>query len=356
MKNVVIYGAGAVSRSVVRLLNPQKSNLVGIIDKNYKSISKYEMPEKGLWWDIPESWKVNVVSPEKISDMEYDYLLICNDFYQEEMKNTMLNLGVSSEKMISITSNNVDFDYRHFYMSLIYEKNISQAHKVLVELSDCEVFDYAVCRQLMVRRNRFIEGFQAHIHDDYVRISTLELLAARIKELGVEGNIAEAGVYRGDTAKHYNQFFPDRKLYLFDTFDSFNVEVMEKEKTGVSDSFVETFKNTSVELVLSKMKYPENCVIKKGVFPDSAEGLDNEKWAFVSLDMDLYESTYAGLKYFYPRLQKNGYLVIHDCLHHQEADGHNAMPAGKAVDRFCEEEGINYVPVTDTYGSVIITK
>lgn len=356
MKNVVIYGAGAVSKLIVKYLNPNICNLVAVADKNYIELSKYIPPEKGLWWDIPDSWKMDIISPKKICDIEYDYVLVCSDLYQEEMRNAISNFGVSSEKIVSITSSNLEFDYRHFYMSLLYEKNTSQAHRVMVELSDCEVFDYAVCRQLMMRRSRFISDYHAQIHDDYVRISTLELLAARIKELGVDGNVAEAGVYRGDTAKYYNQFFSDRKLYLFDTFDSFNDKVMAKEKVGVSDSFVNTFKDTSVEMVMSKMKYPEQCIIRKGVFPDTAEDLDDEKWAFVSLDMDLYESTYAGLKYFYPRLQKKGYIVIHDCLHHQEEDGHNSMPAGQAVDKFCEEMGINYVPVTDTYGSVIITK
>lgn len=47
---------------------------------------------------------------------------------------------------------------------------------------------------------------------------------------------------------------------------------------------------------------------------------------------------------------------MHGCLHHQEENGFNAMPAGRAVDRFCLEEGIQYVPITDVYGSVIITK
>ena len=52
---------------------------------------------------------------------------------------------------------------------------------------------------------------------------------------------------------------------------------------------------------MNKMTVPENCVIRKGLFPDTAVGLE-EKFIFVSIDVDFENSTYEGLKYFYPRL------------------------------------------------------
>ena len=33
--------------------------------------------------------------------------------------------------------------------------------------------------------------------------------------------MAELGVYRGEFAKEINKVFPDRTLYLFDTFEGF---------------------------------------------------------------------------------------------------------------------------------------
>lgn len=293
--------------------------------------------------------------PDALKNLVFDYVLICTDYCLEEIRKEIIGRGIPEKKIINASNNDFAFNYQHFYASLLYERNTSHSHKALVELTDCEIYDYCLCRELMLRRERRIEGFQSKISDDYVRISTIELIAERIKNLRIPGAVAEAGVYKGDTAKYLNEIFSEKKLYLFDTFDSFNKDVMSQEKAGVSESFVNAFKDTSVELVLSKMKYPQNCIIKKGVFPDTTEGLQDEKWAFVSLDMDLYESTYQGLSYFYPRMQKNGYIIIHDCLHHQENEG-NAMPAGKAVDQFCRERGLNYVPVTDVYGSVVIIK
>jgi hypothetical protein len=57
---------------------------------------------------------------------------------------------------------------------------------------------------------------------DYVRYSSLELVAREIYENKISGNVAELGVYQGGFAQYINQIFPDRKLYLFDTFEGFN--------------------------------------------------------------------------------------------------------------------------------------
>lgn len=59
------------------------------------------------------------------------------------------------------------------------------------------------------------------------------------------------------------------------------------------------------------MSFPENCVIRKGYFPETAEGIE-ENFVFVNLDMDLYKPTYEGLVYFYPRMVEEGIILIHD--------------------------------------------
>ena len=354
MKKIICYGAGGVFPSIIAMLNPRVCEVVAVIDKiEGKNIP---LPEHGLVWDIPREWGGRTKSISIIKEIEFDYVLLCSNRYCGQMRENLKELGIANEKIIQATQNDLGFNWVHMYLSLFYQRNASYEHNVLLELTDREIYDFALCRELMLRRERRLTDFQYQIYDDYVRVSTFELLANRIIEQGIEGAIAEAGVYRGDMAARLNEMFVDRELYLFDTFSSFNDEVMEKEEGNASDSFVDMFKDTSVGLVMSKMKHPEKCIVRKGVFPDTTEGIPEMKWAFVSLDMDLYASTYSGLQYFYPRLQKNGYIVVHDCLHHQGRSGKNEMPAGKAVDRFCEENNIQYVPVTDTFGSIIIIK
>lgn len=53
------------------------------------------------------------------------------------------------------------------------------------------------------------------------RRECLEKISVLVKEKQVAGAVAELGVYRGDFAKVINEVFPDRKLYLFDTFKGF---------------------------------------------------------------------------------------------------------------------------------------
>ena len=65
---------------------------------------------------------------------------------------------------------------------------------------------------------------------DYIRLATLELVSYEIAKKNLAGNVAELGVYKGKFARYLNQYFPDRLLYLFDTFEGFDNRDIEREK------------------------------------------------------------------------------------------------------------------------------
>jgi O-methyltransferase len=184
---------------------------------------------------------------------------------------------------------------------------------------------------------------------DYVRLSALELASHEINKKGIAGNLAELGVYKGKFARYINMYFPGRTLYLFDTFEGFDSRDVAKEKMEKFSTGEQDFSNTSVEAVLKLMPSPANCRPVKGFFPDSAKGVD-DTFVFVSLDADLYEPIYEGLQFFYPRLVKGGYIFIHD-FNNDEYKG-----SRKAVEQFCAEQNIGYVPLPDAGGSAIIAK
>lgn len=184
---------------------------------------------------------------------------------------------------------------------------------------------------------------------EYVRHCSLELVAHEIESKNLKGSVAEVGVYRGGFAKRMNEVFQHRKFYLFDTFEGFDkqdVQVEQKEgfSTGKQD-----FADTSIERVLSKMKYRDNCIVRKGYFPETAKGIEDE-FVFVSLDADLFNPIYEGLQYFFPRLVNGGYIFIHD-YNNFEYEG-----VQKAVHRFCKENNLNYFPLCDVFGTVVIAK
>ena len=184
---------------------------------------------------------------------------------------------------------------------------------------------------------------------DYIRISTLELVAEEIKEKNLQGAVAELGVYKGKFARYINLYFPERKLYLFDTFKGFAESDIKSEIDKNYSAGDQDFSNTSAKKVLSIMPHPQNCVIREGFFPSTAEGLE-EEFVFVSIDTDLYDPIYNGLVYFYPRLQKGGYIFVHDY--------NNDHYAGtrRAVRQYCEENNLSYVPIPDSIGSCVIAK
>jgi O-methyltransferase len=184
---------------------------------------------------------------------------------------------------------------------------------------------------------------------DYVRRSSLELAASEIYENKLTGNVAELGVYKGDFAADINLVFADRKLYLFDTFAGFDERDRNTERKNTFSTADQDFSDTSVDYVLSRMPFRENCIVRKGFFPQTAEGVE-DSFVFVSIDTDLYEPIYNGLKYFYPRLVKGGYIFVHD-FNNDEYKG-----AKEAVKKFCTETGIGFVPIADVGGSVIISK
>lgn len=184
---------------------------------------------------------------------------------------------------------------------------------------------------------------------DYVRIASLALVAEEINNRKLEGAVAELGVFKGHFAREINSFFPGRRFYLFDTFEGFNekdvvLEVKEGFSTGTQD-----FSNTNVESVLNIMPGRANCIVKKGYFPDTAANVD-DKFVFVSLDADLYLPIYEGLHFFYNRLVPGGYIFVHD-YNNSEYTG-----AKSAVQKFCSENRIAYIPLPDHSGTAVICK
>lgn len=198
-------------------------------------------------------------------------------------------------------------------------------------------------------RNRIIDVFENAETNDYIRLSTLELCAHEIISKRIEGSVGEVGVYRGRFAAKLNQLFPDKKLYLFDTFEGFDSAQEKKDEKDHGLMHRRDFSDTSIQLVLSRMLSPSNCIIKKGLFPDSAAGIE-EKFCLVSLDADLYQPTYDGLEWFWPRMIKGGYILVHDF------NNSNFPGAKSAVNNFSSKNGVAYVPVTDVYGTAIFAK
>lgn len=186
-----------------------------------------------------------------------------------------------------------------------------------------------------------------------LRLAAMRLLAAEIGRREIPGEVAELGVYQGRFAAEMNRLFPERRCFLFDTFEGFAEEDVATD-IAVSGSGAKPgdFSDTSVEQVLSRLPHPEKAVVCPGRFPDSLKSLNEPlpHFCLVSLDTDLYEPTYQGLKVFYPLMSKGGTILIHDYNSTQ-------FPGvGEAVRRFCEEENVYVMPLSDLHGTAAVIK
>lgn len=122
------------------------------------------------------------------------------------------------------------------------------------------------------------------------------------------GDFAEVGVYRGGSAKIICEAKRERPLHLFDTFEGLPA-------TGDHDwSFAErqyTESLPAVQSYLQEDEYP-NVFFYKGLFPETAKPVEDKRFAFVHLDVDLLSSTLDSLEFFYPRMEKAGIILSHD--------------------------------------------
>ena len=273
-----------------------------------------------------------VLLPEKLDISDCD-LLIITARHADAIAQRCAELSIPVEKCLFLKNHTTLLDRN---------EACSAAKEILGE----ELLKKLIPKQRMVPTPARLNPHslsEKDLSNDYVRLATLELLCRRLD--GVPGAAAELGVYRGFFARCINRLLPDRKLYLFDSFEGFAPEA------NASDAFQAAHRNTAVEKVLSIMPHPESVAVRPGFFPASLEGLE-ERFCLVSLDVDFYQTTLDGLRYFWPRLEQGGYLLLHDW-------GSPKLPGvAKALSDYEQELGavLHAVPLCDMGGSLVICK
>ena len=274
-----------------------------------------------------------VIRPEELAERRIDLLIVASR-RTDRLEATLRELGVDPEKVFFL-KNHVDCVDRN--------RSYELAGTVLGE----DYVNHIRCSERLIRvplwtERETIAGPESE--NDYVRLKTLEAISRRLET--VPGAAAELGVYRGGFARWINRLLPERRLYLFDTFEGFD----EAESAGYGEGFVGAHRNTAAEAVLAGLPHPERARIRQGLFPRTAEGLEGERFALVSLDADLEQSTYSGLCWFLPRVQKGGYLLLHDY------DNPKLPGVRRALERYEREHGrLCAVPLCDVNGTLVIS-
>ena len=311
--------------------------------------------------------KIPVYWGGHLKDIEYDVIIIANCFY-EEIIELQGELGLDINKMLIPYTTGRCHKY-DIIMSL--NKFVYNGEEVVNVLSGIhtmrsfmypmhyDLTEYTLFNDLKVFKDK---GFRV-LEGDYARVRTLELLISEIKEKKLRGSMAELGVFQGYFAKVMSYYLPEKDLYLYDTFDGFVKEDYEKdlEEGKITAEWLSIFLNTmNIEKIKTYIGNEEKCHYRVGYFPQTVLERDKEeKFCLVSLDVDMYNPILAGLEFFYPRLERGGYILVHEynCRAIQGNDFLDFSGVKKAVKDFESRHGsINYVPIADRAGTLIITK
>ncbi len=174
---------------------------------------------------------------------------------------------------------------------------LSQLHMFLLKAhKDPAVV--GLIRKVRRERRSLLTGFEAW---------NVFALARSLNNL--PGEMAEVGVYAGASAKLICEARGDKPLHLFDTFEG--LPSAADQDRGVYDGKPGMYA-CSLESVRCYLQSYPNVNFHKGLFPDTAGPIEDRKFAFVHFDVDLYESTLACLKFFYPRMTPGGIMLSHD--------------------------------------------
>lgn len=235
----------------------------------------------------------------------------------------------------------------------IFFKTNSFVSKIIKKLGPTNSFYYNIKKEIVKKILIKFPPYGVYLHDnvissfwDPIRFATISLAINTIKNENIKGNLAEVGVYKGESSKLIHLLAPNRKLYLFDTFEGFPIKYLENNHES------HRFKDTNLEIVKRNIGDLENVIIRKGIFPDTAKNLENEKFSFVSIDVDLYLSTLKGLEFFYPRISEGGYILIHD--YNNPFESNNAV--FRAVKEFMNNKPEKIIEIPDINGTALIRK
>lgn len=288
----------------------------------------------------PEFMERPILKPNELSPEDVD-LLVVSCRYSPEIQEACYRIGLCDDRILFVKN--------HFLLHDVNKSYITARSVLREDLVRSLQTQGRMIRPPIAFSHELLEA--KDLENDYVRVKTLEIICSRLKD--VPGAAAELGVYRGAFARCINRLLPERKLYLFDSFDGFaESEAADEVKCGNCDeTFLAAHKNTSAQRVYQWMPYREQVIMMIGYFPESLQGLE-EKFCLVSLDADFEETTLEGLRYFWPRISSGGYLLLHDYY------SHTLQGVASALERYETEVGYRLpaVPICDVNGSLVLCK
>jgi O-methyltransferase len=183
---------------------------------------------------------------------------------------------------------------------------------------------------------------QAHTMVGVKRLLNLKELCQRALDLGIPGDFAEAGVWRGGCCILMRAILAaneirNRKVFVIDSFEGLPPPNPERYPNDANLN-LHLMSDLAISLEQVKSNFSrydlldEQVVFIKGFFNDTLPSLGGGPYALIRLDGDLYESTFVSMEELYPKLSPGGFVII---------DDYQLMPsAERAVSDYLQRENL----------------
>lgn len=160
---------------------------------------------------------------------------------------------------------------------------------------------------------KFIKKVRSEHDLGLTTLEAIQLYQCAESALKIKGDYAEVGVYRGGSSMIICKAKDNRPIHLFDTFAGLpKPKKIDKDFSGFCLTSGEF--DVSLDEVKQKLTKYKQVYFYPGLFPNTAIPVRDKRFAFVHLDVDLYQSTKDALEFFYPRLNKGGIILTHDFI------------------------------------------
>jgi hypothetical protein len=139
----------------------------------------------------------------------------------------------------------------------------------------------------------------------------------------VPGDTAECGVLAGSSSYLICRAFADRTHFMFDSFQG-----LSEPSARDGDYFHKHELDCSLDKLKENLKEFPNTSYHKGWIPERFKDIESKRFAFVHIDVQLYQPTRDSIEFFYPRMNKGGIILCDDY-------GFSTCPGAKqAMDEF----------------------
>jgi len=176
-----------------------------------------------------------------------------------------------------------------------------------------------------------------------------------LSTLNIDGDTAECGVFDGATsylicsaAKKANIH---KTHHAFDSWEGLSTPSKEDKSENKYNVFL--WKKGDLKIsqaqTMQNLSDCENIIYHRGWIPERFHEIEDKRFSFVHIDVDIYEPTRDSLEFFYPRMSLGGIILCDDYAYH------TCPGTKKAFDDFVQAKRIDPVIHLPT-GQGFITK